>query len=473
MKKLEENKIHFIGYPAAALAFLASFLFFLCAYPYHLVRREQMNLFVYDWDYILQVFRGQGWLARFLSSFAEQFFRVPFLGALIVALLLTAIGVVTYRICRHFLGKRASFLIAAPMFVWSFLRECGNLYITRYTIVTLCFLALVLLALQFSSVWKKAVAGVVFLCVGAWALGSPIDSYYGKPWGVPRLNYDRIIGMDAEVAREHWDKVLKLSEKDLHMVEPAFCTNLALAMKGQLGNKLFEHSLGSVFDFLLPVSGEQNIFTNCLAGEQWYQLGDMIIAEQSAITALQASPEHTGARYIERLARVNIVTGQKAAAQKYLNLLSHTLFYGKWAKRMLDGDYTEDEKAWIERGSASMAHSDLVHLSDVPRDVLHGIIEANPDNIPAREFLLCFDLLRYDLEQFMEDYEECRLDAHIYREAAAIWLGQHNITSEDVAAKYGVDSVLMRKMELFFRYPERYRNTYWYYYLSALNELSE
>lgn len=453
----------------ALAAFLASSAFFLTVYPYHLMRREQINLFVYDWDYISRTFRGIGWLSRLAGSFVEQFFCVRVLGAIIVPLLLVAIAAVTYRICRKFLGKPLSYMIAALMYVWFFLRECGNVYLTRYTIAGLGFLSLILLALQFRKVYAAVTATVLLLGFGAWAFGSPYDSIYGKLWGVPRMNYERLFAIDAETARENWDKVLDLSGKDLHMLEAEACRNIALAMEGQLGNKLLDHTQGDPFLFLLSVSGDRNLFTNCIAGEQWYQIGDMTVAEQSAVTALQASPEHTGARFIERLARVNIITGQEATAQKYLILLSKTLFYRKWAVRMLDGGLAGEDREWIGRGRANMADSDLIHLGNDPRTVLQGLLKTNPDNTPAREFLLCYDLLRYDLEQFMEDYDPCRLDARIYKEAAVIWLGQQGVTSKDVLEEYGIDDRIGQRSELFFRYPENYRNTYWYYYLNPKN----
>ena len=59
-----KGKVKHPGYVATALAFLAAYGFFQFAYPYHLVRREQMTLFVYDWDYLTQTYRGAGWLAR-------------------------------------------------------------------------------------------------------------------------------------------------------------------------------------------------------------------------------------------------------------------------------------------------------------------------------------------------------------------------------------------------------------------------
>ena len=224
-----------------------------------------MTLFVYDWDYIFQTYRGSGWLARLASDFIEQFFHLPVLGPLFVALLLTGIGAVAYRISRKFLGQWPSLGIAAAFYVWSFFRETGNLYITRYTVVMLAYLALILLALQCRRAWMRPVAAALLLACGAWALGSPFHQYYGKAWGTPRFNYDRVIGLDAEVAREHWDKVIRLSRKDLYMTEASYCYNLAHAMKGDMSQALFAHSQNGVAGLLIRISTDRSAFSNCLA----------------------------------------------------------------------------------------------------------------------------------------------------------------------------------------------------------------
>jgi len=462
-----KNKTHANLHPGNLLVFLgfvATFCFFQFAYPYHLIRREQMNLFLFDWNYIFQTYNGAGWLSRFTASFFEQFFHLPVVGPLVVACLLTATAIVPYRICRHFSGLRTSAIIAFLVFVWSFLRETGNLYVTRYTIVMLGYLSMVLLALQFKGVWRKAVMAVLLAIFGIWSLGAPFNSFYGKAWGIPRINYDRIIGLDTEVARENWEKVLKMSEKDLFMTEASYCYNLAHAIKGDLGDCLFDHSQAEFQDLLFPVSVDNSTFTNCLAGELWYQLGEMTIAEQSAITTIQASPEHTGARYIERLAKVNLIKGEDAAAQKYLNLLSRTLFYGKWAGRMLSGQLDEKEKTWLDNGRKNLAFSDFVHHSDVPQDVLSALLEANPSNSLARTYLLVFNLLRYDLDRFIQDYSADKMPGHIYKEAVLIWLSQQNKLTDETAAEFDISVTFSKKMESFFRYPENYKNTYWYYY---------
>lgn len=463
MKKL-------IGPVAAVLGFLSSFAFFLFVYPYHLIRREQMNLFAYDGDYIAQTYRGAGWLVRFVTDFLEQFFHLPAVGPLVVALLLTAIGVVVYRICRRFLGAWPSLAIAAAFFLWSFFRETDNLYTTRYTVVALAYLSIVLLALQFKKVWARPVAAVLMLAFGIWALGSPVHKHYGRLWGMPQVDYDRVIGLDDEVAREHWDKVLKLSEKDLFIEEASYCYNLAHAMKGDLGQKFFDHSQGGAQTLLHRVATDRSAFSNCLAGEAWFHLGNMTVAEQAAIIALQASPDHTGARYLVRLARVNLISGEEAAAQKYLELLSRTLFYGKWARKMMPGRRDEATVASLEEARRNLPRTDFVHHSTNPRAVLLNLLEANPRNDLARHYLLCYDLLRYDLDRFMEDYAAGPVPGHIYQEAILIWLSQNDLLDPGHLARYGIDLSLLDRMGIFFENPGRNRNTYWYHYLKAMNE---
>ena len=458
------------GLVAAALAFLGSWSFFLFAYPYHLMRREQQNLFLFDGAYIRETYRGVGFLGRFVSDFLEQFFLAAVPASLIVALLLTGIGVVVFRICRHFLGKWPSLGVAALFFAWSFLRETGNLYLTRYTVATLALLSLVLLALQFKNAWLKPVAAALLVGLGIWAFGSPVHKIYGKAWSVPNLPYERVVGLDTETYREHWDKVLQLSKVDLYTEEASYCYNLALAMKGRLGDDLFDHSQNHHFSLLFPASSEQTIMTNAMAGEAWFQLGDMTVAEQSAITSLQASPKHTGARYLERLARVNLISGEEGAAMKYLTILGKTLFYGRWARSMMPGLQDETVRAQLSDAHARLARKDMVHQLERPRELLLGLLEADPANAAARNYLLCYDLLTYDLDAFMQDFTPDMIGARLYQEAVLLWLTLQGRLTPDEISRYGMDLSVSDRMNRFGMNPAAFKNTYWYYYLKAMNK---
>ena len=452
----------------AAAAFLAAWGFFQFAHPYHLVRREQLDLFVYDWDYLRQTYRGAGWLARLCGDFLEQFFHLPAVGPLLVALLLTGIGAVVYKISRKFLGQGLSLGVAAAFFLWSFFRETGGFYLTRYTVAVLGFLSLVLLALQLRRAWARPVAAALLLAVGARALGAPFHKEYGKAWNTPDFRLERVFGLDVEVARERWDKVLELSRADLSVEEASYCYNLAQAMKGALGDKLLDFPQNHHFTLLFPVSSDRSIFTNCLAGEAWFHLGDLTVAEQSAITSLQASPKHTGARFLVRLARVDLILGEEAAAQKYLDILSKTLFYGKWARSLMPGQRDAAAQAALAEARARLIRRDFVHHSQEPRAVLLELLCTDPSNSLARNYLLCYDLLRYDLDAFMEDYVPEPVPGRLYREALLIWLSRNGRLNPAEVGRYGIDTAEVDRMGRFGQNPSRYRNTYWYYFLQAL-----
>ena len=458
------------GLVAAVLAFLGSWSFFLFAFPYHLMRREQQNLFLFDGVHIRETYRGMGFLGRFVSDFLEQFFLAAVPASLIVALLLTGIGVVVFRICRHFLGKWPSLGVATLFFIWSFLRETGNLYLTRYTVATLALLSLVLLALQFKKAWLKPLAAVLLVGFGIWAFGSPVHKVYGKAWSVPQFKYERVLGLDTEACRENWDKVLQLSKVDLYTEEASYCYNLALAMKGRLGDDLFDHSQNHHYSLLFPASSDQTVMTNAMAGEAWFQLGDMTVAEQSAITSLQASPKHTGARYLVRLARVNLISGEDGAAMKYLTILGKTLFYGKWARSMMPGRQDEAVRVQLSDAHARLARKDIVHQLDRPREQLLGLLEADPTNAAARNYLLCYDLLTYDLDAFMQDFTPDMIKGRLYQEAVLLWLTLQGRLTPDEISRYGMDLSVSDRMNRFGLNPSAFKNTYWYYYLKAMNK---
>ena len=73
------------------------------------------------------------------------------------------------------------------------------------------------------------------------------------------------------------------------------------------------------------------------------------MAEHAAILGMIFSPHHTGARAVKRLAEINLVNGDEAAAMKYLRLLQKTMCYRDWAERRIPGKQTAEVCQWLER----------------------------------------------------------------------------------------------------------------------------
>lgn len=454
-----------LGHAAAGVSFLSAWAFFQFAYPYHLMRREQLDLFLYDWHYIKETYSGTGWLARFLGDFVEQFFCFPVVGPVLIALILTGTATVTYRICRHFIGQWPSLVISAGVFLWSFLRETGNLFTTQYSLSVLGYLSLILLALQFRKKWMKLVTAILLMAFGVFSFGSPSHKHYGRLIGFPSIVTDKLIALDINTVKGNWDKVLKLSEKDLHDNVASYFYNMAIAEKGTMGNDFFKHSQGSLGSTLfLWVDDDYSQFSNGAAGEVWFRLGNMTMAEQSTVIALQISPRHSGARFLVRLAEIALISGEEDTASKYLNMLSKTLVYRKWALDRMPGRMSGSVQAWLAGESAKLSHDDFVFGDNGAfRDLLKGLLDANPDNMLARQYLLMYDLEIVRLDAFMEDYCDNMIPGTLFEQAILVWMSQHDIFTEDNIQKYGIGKRTMQKFDQFFRYPDRYTDTYWYY----------
>lgn len=435
------------------------------------MRREQLTLFLYDLPYIFRTYKGTGFASRFLSDFLEQFFCLKAAGPIIVSALLTAIGALAYKISRSFAGKKVSFAIAFVIWLWSLLRETETIYMTQYTVAVAGYLLCIYAALRFKKTAMKIGSLLVFVAFGFWLFGNPYHQNYGKLIGKPDLEYEKLVAADVETFKENWDKVIKISDSDLLYNEACYLYNLAYAMKGQLSEKLLHHPQNYASGLFCFVTDQVSPFSNGMAGEVWYHLGNMTLADQSAMVALQSSPKHTGARFIKRLAMINLITGQYGAAQKYLSMLSKTLFYHNWAKKMLPENQDEQTKEYIEGLRQNLIKDDVVSRSNDYKLLLGKLLKSNPENKMAREYLLCYELLSCDLISFMNDYVPEAHNPALYQEATMIWIniqhseGKLNQVDTD---KFGIDADTIERLQRFYRYPEKYKDTYWYYYTYAM-----
>jgi len=77
---------------------VAVLLFFALAYPHHLHYQEQFQLFLFDSTYVWDIVRQPGGVADLLGRFCTQFFLYAWVGAAIIAILLSAIQLLTLRL---------------------------------------------------------------------------------------------------------------------------------------------------------------------------------------------------------------------------------------------------------------------------------------------------------------------------------------------------------------------------------------
>ncbi|MEG2239446.1 MAG: DUF6057 family protein, partial [Bacteroidales bacterium] len=96
---------------------LALILIFRFAYPYTLSIIEQMGVFVYSMEYIKDLFVFPGHASFIPALFTSQFFYLPWIGSICFSLILWAIYLMTFRLCRAFHGGVSFSIILSFLFI--------------------------------------------------------------------------------------------------------------------------------------------------------------------------------------------------------------------------------------------------------------------------------------------------------------------------------------------------------------------
>ena len=173
---------------------MAVLLFFGLAYPHHLHYQEQYQLFLFDSTYVWEIVRQPGGVADLLGRFCTQFFLYAWVGAAIIALLLSAIQLLTLRLFNSQFSYGLSYV---PSFLlWLFLLDENAL------MSGVCGILLMLLVVRgivkLSRGWTRRILlilaiSVLYFLVGPVCFPIPIDSlwlgvhYYRYPTVFPWL----------------------------------------------------------------------------------------------------------------------------------------------------------------------------------------------------------------------------------------------------------------------------------------------
>ena len=174
---------------------VAVLLFFGLAYPHHLHYQEQYQLFLFDSTYVWDIVRLPGGIADLLGRFCTQFFLFAWVGALIIALLLSAVQLLTLRlisVASNGAGVRAVFhgLSFVPSFLlWLFLLD-ENALLGGVWAVLLTLLALWLFV-KLPKGWVRRIVIIVTIPILYWMVGPNWNGshYHRYPTVFPTLLY--------------------------------------------------------------------------------------------------------------------------------------------------------------------------------------------------------------------------------------------------------------------------------------------
>jgi hypothetical protein len=295
---------------------------------------------------------------------------------------------------------------------------------------------------------------------------------------VPRHYNDKtyeLIEYDYLVRVGDWNAVIVKAEKqmpDLPMSVSA--TNLALGMTNQLGERAFDFYQRGIVG-LLP-QPERNFATTQLSGEIYFNLGLVNTAQRFAFEAMEAIPNYNkSGRVVKRLVETNLINGQYEVARKYLQMLQKTIFYRKWAQRMMTmlGDEKAINNHPLYGTMRQIRLQDDLLFSDRDLDKICGqLFLHNQQNRMAAQYLLMIPLLERDVARFMQYVQVVQnripYNPRSCQEAIAFAFFQQRQNPPQGIVN---DLILRRMNEFASVYSqnqnsaelERFKNTVWYY----------
>lgn len=252
-----------------------------------------------------------------------------------------------------------------------------------------------------------------------------------------RATYE-LIDYDYLVRTHQWQRIIEKAEK--HQASSPMsvsCVNLALAMQGQLCDRLFEFYQNGA-EGLFPTF-TRDMTSPLPTAEAFYQLGMVNDAERYAFEAQEAIPNYRkSGRLTRRIAQCEIINGNYAVAAKYLRMLEHSLFYRQWAKSqerfLYNSAAVKADPEYGRLGDIRIKRHDYL-FSDQEMDQMLGLLLVDNkkyDNRMAYEYLIAYELLQRDLGRFMRYYPLGRfvqfdhIPYAIQQVLIGSWLQRHN-----------------------------------------------
>ena len=447
-------------HPLYTLLFgVAVFLFFGLAYPHHLHYQEQYQLFLFDSTYVWEIVRLPGGVADLLGRFSTQFFLYAWVGALIIAVLLSAVQLLMLWLTNSLSNLATGWLYGlsfVPSFLlWLFLLDenalMGGVWAVLLTQLAVCGYVLL------PKGWIGRIVILATIPILYWMVGpSWTDShYYRYPTVTPWLFYaawlsafiipllvfvfrkricaskslavtscsfalvaaimgsvvwknanfkaEKVMQYDFMARHQQWNRILETANREKPNNQIGVTVqNLALAMHGVLLDQLFNYNQNGIAGLLPDV--KEDATSPLPTAEAFYQLGMINVAQRTVFEAQEAILDfQKSGRCYKRLAQTNLINGQYEVARKYLSALQKTLFYRDWANETLPllGDEAAIAKHPEYGRLRKMAYDDDFYFSDhVTPEMLQSLYLRNRDNGLAYQYLVAYYLLTGDQEGY-------------------------------------------------------------------------
>ncbi len=267
-------------------------------------------------------------------------------------------------------------------------------------VVALAAVLLVLLSglMPLSKKLAKPVLAVAM--VAAWYVGC-VRAFASDVWYAT-------IYVDYQVGKENWDKVIEYCDKnpDKTTYYTVNAVNLALAMKGQLAERMFQFPQQDQTSLIGNFQNE--VYSALATAEAYYHLGLVNSSLRLFFDSQECVKDYSKtARCYRRMAELFMINGNYEVAAKYSDPLARTLFYSDFAHK-LEACYADSSKIMQDPKWAQIKrfriNDNVMHNSLHLNNLFTGLYQMNNENRMALEYALCLDLLNGDLDHFLKRF---------------------------------------------------------------------
>lgn len=308
----------------------------------------------------------------------------------------TAVFVSTIAII-HFTGIVANIrFILSPVCYYESISEMPIYHWATWGVTLLCLL--LARGVMYVS-WKKPITGWAICCTG-WLIPSALLVQMAGNF-CNTSNQD-IWRLNHHAYMEDWDAILNfVSDKPMNNYLSMNYANMALANKGELANRAFHYYPKGMNSLLTTVNSTGTV--RLLASDIHYTVGCIAEAQQHAFEAQVTFPQSMGIQTMKRLVKTNLIFGHHAVAEKYLSLIAKTTFHRKWAQKysqFLHNDQAIEADAELGEKRRSLSQQNRFAMFYGWTPELQDILEVNPENRKAKEYLGLSFLMNKDLKGF-------------------------------------------------------------------------
>ena len=317
---------------------VAVFCYFWIKLPFLIAAREQLQLFLWNSDYLMERLMIPGGFAQYLGEMIVQFFLNPLHGAIWYGVLFVVIQLLTFGAMGK-PQKRLGFLLSMiPSFVLTYLWTQIHFPMTLTVAVLLALaLANVIRALSYK---LQIAISVVLMIVGSWLIGPAIiiaitpiiyiKKHLVSVVGLVLLFVASII-MSARIAPYPLSQIARGVDYYWDSEKLGDYEEMELDMQFRRNN-VQPNMLGNENQANLMLKSIPSAF---MMSEVAMRAGMVNVAQRAAFEAMEAIPNYNkSSRALCRLVETNMITGQTEVALKYIAILEQTTFYGGWARKM-------------------------------------------------------------------------------------------------------------------------------------------